>query len=176
MFYESREGEYFMKNLYIVRHSKAVEFAPDYTDFNRCLADSGVKKATLIADQLIKEVDQVDLIISSPACRAFETAQIFAEKLNYPLDTIQLYQPLYHFGGIDRAIDIISEIPDDIESLMLVGHNPTFNALAWHLCPEFRSGMPTSAVVALAFKMKSWSLITRKKGALLAYLTRKALD
>ncbi|NQV29830.1 MAG: phosphohistidine phosphatase SixA [Candidatus Marinimicrobia bacterium] len=165
-----------MKNLYIVRHSKAVEFAPDYTDFNRCLADSGVEKATLIAEYLFKDVKQLDLILSSPACRALETAQIFAMKLNYPIDNVEIDPSLYHFGGIETVMDIISEVSDTNESLMLVGHNPTFNALAWHLCPEFRSGMPTSAVVALTFKTNSWSSLSTCKGRLLAYLTRKSLN
>ncbi len=165
-----------MKKLFIVRHSKAVELAPDYTDFSRCLATSGVEKATLIAESLTGEVERIDLILSSPACRARETAEIFAGKFNYPLADIELLQPLYHFGGIDRAIDIISEVSDDVESLMLVGHNPTFNALAWHFCPEFRSGMPTSAVVGITFKLKTWASVSKKKGSLLAYLTRKSLD
>ena len=164
-----------MKKLYIIRHSKAVEMAPDHTDFNRCLADYGVKKATLIANHLAQDLPQVDLMYSSPACRAFETAKIFASALNYHESEIIFKEPLYHFGGIERALRIISETDDDVDTLMLFGHNPTFNALAWHLCDNFREGMPTSSVVGVELKIKSWSQIGGKSGALLHYLTKRNL-
>ncbi len=164
-----------MKKLFIVRHSKAVEMAADYSDFNRCLADSGIKKAKLISSFLAKEIDGVDLMVSSPACRALETAQIFAENLNYPSDRIILKQSLYHFGGIEKALNIIAHVDDDINSLMLFGHNPTFNALSWNLCKTFRDGLPTSAVVGLGFKTKSWSKAIKKGGSLLTYLTKQNL-
>ncbi len=165
-----------MKKLYIIRHSKAVEMAPDYSDFNRCLAESGIEKATHIAAHLAQDITEVDLILSSPACRALETAKIFAESLNYPTTDIVTQQPLYHFGGIDQAIDIISHVDDDVETLMLFGHNPTFNALSWNLCKEFREGMPTSSVVGITFNTRTWAKAVKKGGKLLTYLTKKNLS
>lgn len=165
-----------MKKLYIVRHSKAVEVAEDFSDFNRCLAESGVKKANLIAEQLSKDLTHVDLMLSSPACRAFETAQIFAEKLSYSPEGIVKLDPLYHFGGIERALEIISYVEDDIETLMLFGHNPTFNALSWNLCKDFRDAMPTSAVVGIGIKANTWVKAIKKGGTLLTYLTKKNLS
>ncbi|NQV41057.1 MAG: histidine phosphatase family protein [Candidatus Marinimicrobia bacterium] len=164
-----------MKKLYIIRHSKAVEMAPDHSDFNRCLAESGIAKAMAIASHLAQGLTEVDLILSSPACRALETANIFAEKLNYPASGIILQQPLYHFGGVEYAVDIISHVDDDVETLMLFGHNPTFNALSWNLCNEFREGMPTSSVVGITFNTKTWAKAIKKGGKLLTYLTRKNL-
>lgn len=164
-----------MKKLYIIRHSKAVEMAPDFSDFSRCLAENGIQKATAIATHLAQDLSDVDLILSSPACRAIETAKIFAEKLNYPTRDIILQQPLYHFGGIEQALDIISNVDDDVETLMLFGHNPTFNSLSWNLCPAFRDGMPTSSVVGITFNTRTWSKATKKGGKLLTYLTNKNL-
>ncbi|MEA3287870.1 MAG: histidine phosphatase family protein [Candidatus Marinimicrobia bacterium] len=164
-----------MKKLYIVRHSKAVEYAEDNSDFNRCLADYGVEKATLISRHLSQKLEQVDLILSSPACRAYETAKIFATALNYDESEIILKEPLYHFGGIERAMQIIAAVDQNVNTLMLFGHNPTFNALAWHLCDKFRDAMPTSAVVGIEFKVKSWSQIVGKRGSILHYLTKKNL-
>ena len=165
-----------MKKLYIIRHSKAVETAPDYSDFNRCLAEYGIEKATAIASQLAQDLTEVDLILSSPACRALETAFIFAEKLNYSTTDIVQLQPLYHFGGIDQAVDIISHVDDDVDTLMLFGHNPTFNSLSWNLCKEFREGMPTSSVVGITFNTRTWTKAIKKGGELLTYLTKKNLS
>jgi len=175
MFYPTMLGLRTMKKLYIVRHSKAVEVAPDFSDFNRCLAEYGVEKATAIAKHLAQDLTDIDLILSSPACRALETANIFAEQLNYPAADIVQLEPLYHFGGIDQAIDIISHVDDDVETLMLFGHNPTFNALSWNLCKDFREGMPTSSVVGMAFNTRTWQKAIKKGGKLLTYLTKKNL-
>ncbi len=164
-----------MKNLYIVRHSKAVEYAQDHSDYNRCLAEVGIQKATQIAAELTRDLHQVDRMISSPACRAFETAQIFAQALHFPEANIIKEEPLYHFGGTSRALNIISLVPDDVETLMLFGHNPTFSALAWELCTAFRNSMPTSAVVGISFQIQHWYEMESTNGKLLTFLTRKLL-
>ncbi|MBC8191013.1 MAG: phosphoglycerate mutase, partial [FCB group bacterium] len=49
-----------MKKLYIIRHSKAVETAPDHSDFNRCLAEYGFEKANIIANHLAQDLAEVD--------------------------------------------------------------------------------------------------------------------
>jgi len=164
-----------MKKLYIVRHSKAVEYAEDHSDFNRCLAEYGVHKATLIANHIATKIDTPDLILSSPACRAIETARIFSSALSYDHSKIISDDALYHFGGIERALNTIAAVEDDIDSLFLFGHNPTFSSLAWNLCNSFREGMPTSAVAGISFDMKSWSDVYVSKGQLLFYLTKKNL-
>jgi len=164
-----------MKEIFIIRHSKASETSPDNTDFGRCLAPYGVEKATRIADVLSKNVKQVDLILSSPACRALETAQIFARTLSYPETKIMARDKLYHFGGVEHAMDIISGVDDSVDTLMLFGHNPTFNALAWQLCADFRDAMPTSAVVGLELNINKWRKINKAKGRLIAYLTKKQI-
>ena len=164
-----------MKQIFIIRHSKASETSPDNTDFGRCLAPYGVDKATRISAVLSKSIEQVDLMLSSPACRALETAQIFARTLNYPEAKILAREKLYHFGGVEYALDIISEVDDSVDTLMIFGHNPTFNALAWHLCPDFRDTMPTSAVVGLDLNIRSWRKINKAKGKLKSYLTKKQL-
>ncbi len=164
-----------MKQLYIVRHSKAVEYADDHTDFNRCLAHSGIEKATLIADHLAAKVNHIDAVLSSPACRALETARIFSTAMGFKHSEIKTDDVLYHFGGIDPALNTVASVEDHINGLMLFGHNPTFSNLAWKLCNSFREGMPTSAVVGLEFDIQSWGDIYAAKGDLLFYLTKKNL-
>jgi phosphohistidine phosphatase len=117
-------------------------------------------------------------MLTSPACRAFETAQIFAKALDYPESKITGYDSLYHFGGAEKALEIISEVDNSVETLMIFGHNPTFNALAWHLCEDFRDGMPTSAVVGVELNISSWKKIakTKGKGKLITYVTKKQIQ
>ena len=96
--------------------------------------------------------------------------------MGYPDSNIIAQEALYHFGGIDQALKIISTVDDSVETLMLFGHNPTFNALAWHLCDDFRDAMPTSSVVGLNLKIGSWKKIDKAKGKLITYLTKKQIQ
>ena len=153
-----------------------MESAADGSDFNRCLAERGIHKAEQIANALSKELSTPDMMISSPACRALETARIFAEAVNFPLDQIEAREALYHFGGINRVLKIITQTDVSVTRLLLFGHNPTFNVLAWHLCPQFRNNLPTSAVVALSFPMDKWTDIGKHPGHLECYLTHRLLE
>lgn len=167
-----------MKIIFIIRHSKASETAQDNSDINRCLAPYGVRKATRISEYLAKDLKKVDLMLTSPACRAFETAQIFAKALDYPESKIMGYDSLYHFGGIENAVEIISQVDDSVETLMIFGHNPTFSALAWHLCEDFHHGMPTSSVVGVDLNISSWKeiVMAKGKGKLITYVTKKQIQ
>jgi phosphohistidine phosphatase len=78
---------------------------------------------------------------------------------------------------MDLLFDIVAETPEDVQSLVLVGHNPAFAALATELDdgqgePEARRGMraafPTSAVAV--FELTGpWAVVAVGTGTLTAY-------
>lgn len=165
-----------MKQISIVRHSKAEAYVADRTDFERVLSDKGLAKARLVAGQLASDGVKPTLMISSPAARAHQTAKLFAEVLRYPLAQIQVEQELYNFGGYAQALEILRGLDDSVHHVMLFGHNPTFTALSWHLCSRFRHEMPTSAVVGLELPIDHWNEIQSDEGQLLFFYTRKIVD
>jgi len=164
-----------MRELFIPRHSKALEHSEDGSDFSRCLAPRGVEKADRISQALSRQVQRPDLILSSPACRALETAGIFATALEYPQEQIRTYEQLYHFGGIDYALAILRGLEPEVQRTMIVGHNPTFTALAWHLCADFRQDLSTSAIVGLQFQTDHWMDISAENSTLNVFLNAKHL-
>ena len=109
-----------------------------------------------------------DLILSSPARRAIETATITAKKLGYRPKDIVVVDRLYG-AAVDRLLDLIFELDDELQCVMLFGHNPKLSALANRLSNEI-SDMPTYAVAEFTFNAKSWPNIGR------AVLTKAALD
>ena len=70
-----------MKTLYIVRHAKSSWDNLSIDDFDRPLNKKGLKDAPKMAKHFADTYQRPDLIISSPARRALETAENFAEKL-----------------------------------------------------------------------------------------------
>ena len=75
-----------MKTLYLVRHAKSSWEEPGVSDADRPLIPKGLKKTQLIVDFLLKRETKIDLMISSPAVRAYETAKLVAAGLDYPLN------------------------------------------------------------------------------------------
>jgi phosphohistidine phosphatase len=147
-----------MKTIYLVRHAKASWDEPGVSDADRPLIPKGVKNTKLIVDFLLKRESSIDLIISSPAVRAFETAKIVAEGLNYPVNKIKIDRKIYD-GYYDRILDIIYGTSSDLNSLMIFGHNPTITNLANLFLHPGIEAMPTSCIVCLSFLVDKWEEI-----------------
>jgi len=145
-----------MKTLYIVRHAKSSWDHPGLSDDERPLLEKGIKRTLKIARYLQDNNIRTDLMISSHAVRAFETARIIAEAIGYPEEKIIISPKLYH-GGTDQLYDELFALNDQINSVMLFGHNPTFTSLANHFLEDQTDWLPTSAVVSIGFDTERWS-------------------
>jgi phosphohistidine phosphatase len=144
-----------MKTLYLMRHAKSSWEEPGVADADRPLIPKGIKKTGLIVEFLLKRETKIDLMISSPAVRAYETAKLVAAGLNYPLNKINIDRKIYD-GYYDRILDIIYGISNDLNSLMIFGHNPTITNLANLFLHPGIETMPTSCVVCLSFNVINW--------------------
>jgi phosphohistidine phosphatase len=152
-----------MKTLYLVRHAKASWEEPGVSDADRPLLPKGVTRTKLIVDFLLKRGTTIDLMISSPAVRAFETAKIVATGLNYPVNKIRTDRKIYD-GYYDRILDIIYDTSNDVDSLMIFGHNPTITNLANLFLHPGLEIMPTSCTICLSFNIDKWKEIPSNEG------------
>lgn len=147
-----------MKTLYLVRHAKSSWETEGLSDDQRPLMSRGIKKTKLIVDFLIKRETKIDLIISSQAVRAFETAKILAKGLHYPVEKIRI-EPKIYDGLYDRFLNVIYGTDNGTDSLMIVGHNPTITGVANFFLHPGIEDMPTSTVVCLSFDTGKWENI-----------------
>lgn len=148
-----------MKTVYIVRHAKSSWDFPHLSDHERPLLEKGKKRTRLINDYLIQNKIQVDLIVSSHAVRAYETAAIIARSINYPKESIRIDRMIYH-ANAERLIDQFYDMPNEINSVMLVGHNPTLTNFANQYLEKKIEWLPTSGVVCVNFKTDKWEDIS----------------
>jgi phosphohistidine phosphatase len=111
--------------------------------------------------RLAKRDVRPDLILSSPALRALETAQIMGRKLGFRRKDIVVSERLYAVGA-DDLLDVIHELGDKVKRAMLFGHNPALTELAHRLSRDM-THMPTCSVAEFKFDAKSWSRIGRIK-------------
>ena len=145
-----------------MRHAKSSWEEPGVADSNRPLIPKGVKKTALVIDFLQKRNTTIDLLISSPAVRALETAKLVAAGLNYPETRIKIERKIYE-GYYDRILDLIYAASNDISSIMIFGHNPTITQLANLFLHPGIENMPTSCVVCLSFDTLKWEEIPAKE-------------
>ena len=95
-----------MKTLYIARHAKSSWDHPGLEDHQRPLMLKGEEKTRFVVDHLLKDDFHVDLILSSHAVRAHETAKIIARAIHYPEEKIVISENLY-FGYPDSFFDYL---------------------------------------------------------------------
>lgn len=153
-----------MKKIILVRHGKAIDNRDDMHDFKRTLIHKGEKESELMARAFKKESFKPDLIISSPADRALETAHIYARKMGYPVQHIHLEDSLYSNASVRSLLDIVRAINDEYVSVFLFGHNPSISDFAMYLLPEFSFRIPKSGVVGMEFPVASWKEIQKGTG------------
>jgi phosphohistidine phosphatase len=157
-----------MKKLYLVRHAKSSWDFPQLTDFDRPLNKRGKRDAPFMGELLKDMGISPDIIFASPAKRAFSTARLLAEKIGYPLNSIQTNMGLYH-ADLNYILQYISQQPGTFESIMLVGHNPEFSELAGLLSGTDIDNIPTSGIAGIEFDIESWAKIKDTKGKLLFF-------
>ncbi|MDP4184538.1 MAG: histidine phosphatase family protein [Bacteroidota bacterium] len=156
-----------MRRLIIVRHAKAEESEWDKSDYERRLRGKGRKDARLIAQALKKARGVVpNHMISSPAPRAFETAEIFAEELSFPRVSIQKEIELYDGISTQHFLQLIGQTDDSVRTLIVFGHNPSMETVANNLLPSYMGALPTTGTVSILFDVDDWTEINARSGEL----------
>lgn len=154
------------KLLLIVRHGEAAPRNIGLSDFERALTEKGAKECHYVGKALYKKKLTVDLMVSSPADRALETAHIFAPYLKYAILKIKINAILYNSETLPSVVKEIQKLDDGLNSVAIFGHNPIFDNLAAYFIPKFQATIPKGAVVAVEFQVDSWAKIDRASGEL----------
>jgi phosphohistidine phosphatase len=158
-----------MKTIYLVRHAKAGWHDPSISDFDRVLTDRGIMEAGEMSERLREKGERPDLIVSSPAARALETAEIFAETLDYEPGMIRTKSEIYS-GHIDVLEEVVRSLPGEIESVMIFGHNPTISLFGSWLANRGIGQMETCGVLRMDMMKKRWADLKKGCAAAVWYL------
>ncbi|MBA7579537.1 hypothetical protein ES708_21408 [subsurface metagenome] len=158
-----------MKTVYIMRHGKAVTRDNEAPDYDRTLIERGRNDAQRMAGKLKKKGIIPSLIVSSPAPRALETAKIIAEQCELPQNKIRTRKALYDQTA-NAMKTVIKGIDNELDSVMLVGHDPAFTEFALSNADGFTGLIPTSGVVGIEYKVDSWIEVAGEKGLLSLFM------
>ncbi len=149
-----------VKRLTIVRHAKAVK---GYPDIERALNERGENQAQAVGQRLVQRQIYPDIILSSPARRALDTARILAAEIDFPEEKILIREQIYS-ASLSDLLTVLQEINDSHADAMLVGHNPIISALANYLADSSVGELPTCGTVRLDFSATSWRMVENGSG------------
>ncbi len=153
-----------MKKLILIRHAKTETVVAGQNDFLRVLKPRGTSDALLMAEKLKEHSIKPDLIVSSPAKRAEQTALLFAQAFHYPIEKIDRQQFIYDGYTSGEFVAFLNQQPDDCEQILVIGHNPEIAMLAINLTDGNFFHFPTTATVVINFDTDSWKNANSREG------------
>ena len=157
-----------MKTLTIVRHAKSSWKDSSLPDKKRPLNRRGERDAPEMGRRIQEHGIRPSLIVSSPAVRAWTTAKVIAQAINYPREFLQKEDRLY-LASLDDILDVIVAQDNGFNNLMVVGHNPGLTDFANFLVPGLTNNLPTAGVVSVQVDQDDWSLYERPATELLVH-------
>jgi phosphohistidine phosphatase len=161
------------RRLVVMRHAKAEQAGP--TDFDRPLAARGHRDAAEAGSWLASVGVVPDHALVSAALRTRETWAAVASGGGWDLEP-ELDRGLYSAEPA-TAVDLISAVGDEVQALVVVGHNPTVAYLAQLLGDgegdpalesELYAGFPTSATAVFEYD-GAWTDLTEGSARLVGY-------
>jgi phosphohistidine phosphatase len=168
-----------MRRLMLLRHAKAVPQG-ELADENRPLAERGRSDMAAIAAFAASEGLAPDLALVSPAIRTRETWELLLPAFRTPTDH-RIESRLYA-APADRILYLVRETADEIQSLMLVGHNPGLEDMARILTGagetdaliRFGGAMPTGSLAVIDLS-GGWANLQERAGRMEIFVTPKSL-
>jgi len=155
-----------MKHIAIVRHGKSswADFGLD--DKDRPLNKRGKRDAPKMA-RLLHSIDwRPDLFIASPSKRTKQTAKPFLKIFDFTSDQIDYNRSIYHGDPSDYA-DALSELDDELDYIVLFGHNPAITEIANLVSKEYIPNVPTCGILLIELKIQKWEDVSWYNGKLI---------
>ncbi len=146
-----------MKTLLLMRHAKSSFRESEMPDFERPLSKRGEKDAPRMG-KLLKDKDLVpNLILSSTAQRACQTAELVADKCKYEHEIVFVND--FYLGEPDAYMKTLSDLGEENTDIVLViGHNPGLESLLQLMTDKVES-LPTAAIAQLEVPIRTWKAL-----------------
>jgi phosphohistidine phosphatase len=150
-----------LRRLVVLRHAKSA-WPDGVADHERPLAPRGRRDAP-VAGRLLAEADCLpDLALCSTAVRARETWELASAQWGTPPPV--RHDPRVYAADVPDLLTVVREVSSEVETLLLVGHNPGLEELVLELAgdglddtlDEVRTKFPTSAIAVLAWYGTTW--------------------
>jgi len=150
------------RRLYIIRHGKSSWDHQGLDDIDRPLAERGIRNAAEMATRLQEKGMVPELLLSSPANRALNTALIMMRNWRLEPAKLQIHDDLYD-AYLQEIEQVVATVPAEITQLAIYGHNPSFTMYPNQFLEKPLDNLPTAGVVVVTLESETWKGIGRKQ-------------
>jgi len=158
-----------MKRIYLLRHAKSSWDDTSLPDHDRPLAGRGRRAAKAIARHMRDSDIEPELVLCSTARRARETLDRIEAALGGA--AIEIESDLYA-ASATTLLQRLRSVPDTVDSVLLIGHNPGLQDLALELArpsprtDDLAAKYPTAALATLEASASTWRELDRSSAEL----------
>jgi len=162
-----------MKNLFLLRHAKSSWDNAALGDFYRPLSKRGISNAIQLSEYIQKHSISFDLVLSSPSERTQSTLDLVLRSFD-PIPTSNLKECIYHASASSLS-QLIKEQDDEVNNLLIIGHNPGLHILTETLTNESIVKFPTCAFAKIT-NFNHWNDVDASILTLESVITPKELN
>ena len=155
-----------MKSLTLFRHAKTERDSTSGRDFDRRLIERGQNDSKRMGEEMRSLGLEFDLVLSSPAARAAETAELAGL-------TPRFDERIYDAAS-NELLAIMQSAVVEIDRLAMVGHNPGFERLASRLIGQMVE-MPTGSLIQIEIPVDRWADVDDGIGRVVRFVRPKEL-
>ncbi|MGI5246404.1 SixA phosphatase family protein [Dactylosporangium sp. CA-139066] len=139
-----------VRTLILLRHAKAANPDDYETDIERPLAPRGHRDAAAAGEWLRASALEPDAVLCSTAVRTRETLAGLGLGNEVPV----VYEHRIYVGPAADTLDLLRQTDATVETLLLIGHNPTISDLSDELAPRAlqHGGLATSGIAVHRFE------------------------
>ncbi|MEV5147403.1 histidine phosphatase family protein [Streptomyces sp. NPDC052727] len=149
-----------LRRLVVMRHAKSA-WPEGVEDQRRPLAPRGLRDAPA-AGRALAAGTLPDLALCSTAVRARRTWELVSAEWATPPPV--RYDRRLYAAGVPELLEVVHEVPPQVRTLLLIGHNPGLEQLVLTLAADglddsldrLRAKFPTCAIAVLAWHGDGW--------------------
>ena len=166
----------------LLRHAKSDRGNPGVRDHDRTLNARGRETAPRIGAYMASHALVPDLVLCSTATRARETWDLVAAAFSPAPNIVQEARIYQNDPAV--LLDIVRSMRPDVERLLLVGHNPSFQVFAEEIVASghgdarqrLREKFPTAALAVIDFAVEAWDRVHPHSGRIDRLITPRLLE
>jgi phosphohistidine phosphatase len=166
-----------MLRLMLLRHAKSDWSVAGASDHERPLNERGRTAAVKMGAYMAAEKLIPALILCSTATRTRETCKRVVAA--FPRQPSIHYERRLYEAGPETIVDLIAAMPDDAQTILVIGHNPGLQLAALSLIApastkphaNLREKFPTAALAVIEFEFGAWSGLKSREGRLERFVT-----
>ena len=171
-----------MKTLTLLRHAKSTWDDPVARDFDRPLNPRGRRAAKTVGREMRAQGLAFDEVVASPAVRVVETLEDVAAGYGSSLEP--RFEERVYLASTDVLLELIHETKDNVERLLIVGHNPGLERLVLDLTRDSGDSKradaaekyPTATLAEISFSVDRWKDVAAGTGTLVRFIRPRDLD